>query len=611
MSRKKSAALLFLVVLFTLAALQVQASSKKELTLLVYLSGTDLEAEYGAATADLNEMLQADLDEKNVNVVILAGGSKTWHTPGLKEDKKNTLKINDDEIRILKNDQLTSMGDEKTLSGFVSYGISQFPARQYGLIFWDHGGGAVDGVCLDAWYEDCLTMDEIDRALKNSLEGRKLSFVGFDACLMSTLEVAKTLAPYADYMVASEELEPGNGWDYTFLSEIKSGQNMDALSIVSRISDYYYASYPEAEDKTIAVLDLSRMDEASATLNTYFTALKRELSKDSAVENFVKLRAGLFEFGFINSFYTSSNMVDLKELIQKSGEYFSLDTAPALEAVNSLIVKNASNIKEAGGLSIFYPYRAKSQIPSLLYKYEELSFYPEYSDFLNSFHSSVNEKVALSTESRLSYCTGDTMEIRVNTALMGQIEKMYQIRWFKTDLDGGRYLRLGSMEGITFDAEGTLTPDFDGKWFTWQDRLLPIEAYGNRYGFYTFPALINGESMRIVIKRDENGLPAEISGAMPENNMGLPAKAFMPIETGDMIQLIYETNVFEEKDGAFQEDTYDSSDNAPLYYGTAFQVETMAVLYRDMKPGTYLYGYGFLDYAQNVYLSDFIRVRLE
>lgn len=35
--------------------------------------------------------------------------------------------------------------------------------------------------------------------------------VGFDTCVMGCVEVAQALAPYADYLVASEDLEPGTG----------------------------------------------------------------------------------------------------------------------------------------------------------------------------------------------------------------------------------------------------------------------------------------------------------------------------------------------------------------------------------------------------------------
>ena len=57
-----------------------------------------------------------------------------------------------------------------------------------------------------------MTLDEIATALKNG--GCDFDMAGFDACLMATLETAMVLEPYADYMIASEEVEPGNGWYY-------------------------------------------------------------------------------------------------------------------------------------------------------------------------------------------------------------------------------------------------------------------------------------------------------------------------------------------------------------------------------------------------------------
>ena len=58
---------------------------------------------------------------------------------------------------------------------------------------------------------------ELEQALQNSPfnEQNKLSFIGFDACLMATVDVADTFSDMGKYLVASEELEPGNGWYYS------------------------------------------------------------------------------------------------------------------------------------------------------------------------------------------------------------------------------------------------------------------------------------------------------------------------------------------------------------------------------------------------------------
>ena len=67
---------------------------------------------------------------------------------------------------------------------------------------------------------DQLTLAELHDGIASGLDSAKvgaLDFLGFDACLMATYETASTLQDVANLMVASQELEPGYGWDYTSL----------------------------------------------------------------------------------------------------------------------------------------------------------------------------------------------------------------------------------------------------------------------------------------------------------------------------------------------------------------------------------------------------------
>jgi len=58
-----------------------------------------------------------------------------------------------------------------------------------------------------------MSLVGLDSALKSA--GIKFDFIGFDACLMATVETALTMSQYGDYLIASEETEPGVGWYYT------------------------------------------------------------------------------------------------------------------------------------------------------------------------------------------------------------------------------------------------------------------------------------------------------------------------------------------------------------------------------------------------------------
>ena len=91
----------------------------------------------------------------------------------------------------------------------------------------------------------------------------KLDLLGFDACLMATYEVASTLAPLADRMVASQELEPGHGWDYRALSVLADDPATDVDDARRRASST--ASRPRPRRRapsgeiTLSLLDLTQM----------------------------------------------------------------------------------------------------------------------------------------------------------------------------------------------------------------------------------------------------------------------------------------------------------------------------------------------------------------
>ena len=127
-----------------------------------------------------------------------------------------------------------NMAESDTLSDFIKWGISQFPAKKYAIIFWDHGSG-IHGFGRDVNFNNNeLTPFELQKGFIYGLNGTGVNFelIGFDACLMSSLEIASKLDHFSPYMVSSEEVEPAWGWNYT--SIIKSlianpGQTGDSL----------------------------------------------------------------------------------------------------------------------------------------------------------------------------------------------------------------------------------------------------------------------------------------------------------------------------------------------------------------------------------------------
>ena len=138
--------------------------------------------------------------------------------------------ITQDNMPVQSKDEL--MSDPDTLKAFINYGAANYPADKYDLILWDHGGGPNDGFGVDEHSSDSddwsasgtMSFSGIVEALSDNAvtnndadgDGRtdKFDFIDFDACLMSSIELALAMADYTDYYIASAETEPGFGQYY-------------------------------------------------------------------------------------------------------------------------------------------------------------------------------------------------------------------------------------------------------------------------------------------------------------------------------------------------------------------------------------------------------------
>ncbi len=182
-----------------------------------YLCGTDLETQYGAASADLQELQRVRLPS-NVSVVIQTGGANQWHTDGIPSRGTGRFVYDADGLHSLGSAPDANMGSGNGLADFLRFGKDNFDADHKVFVFWDHGGGSVGGLCLDERYQSMMSLDEM-RGAFSSVYGANpddppFELIGFDACLMATVDTLGSIHGFSRYMVASREIDPGFGWNY-------------------------------------------------------------------------------------------------------------------------------------------------------------------------------------------------------------------------------------------------------------------------------------------------------------------------------------------------------------------------------------------------------------
>ena len=207
-------------------------------TLMVYMCGTDLESRYGMATKDLMEMASAKLSDK-VNILVFTGGCKQWKNQAVSNQVNQIFRVAQGGLETLvQNAGTAAMTDPNNLASFIQWCGQNFPANRNMLIFWDHGAGSLQGYGYDEKNvrAGSMSLAQIDSALKAA--NMKFDFIGFDACLMATAENALMLSKYADYMIASEETEPGVGWYYTnWLTALSNNTSTPTIQIGKQIVD--------------------------------------------------------------------------------------------------------------------------------------------------------------------------------------------------------------------------------------------------------------------------------------------------------------------------------------------------------------------------------------
>lgn len=246
---------------------EILGNGKDEATIMVYMCGTDLESRSKMATSDLQEMINADLTD-DVNLLVYTGGCKQWQNNAVSSKTNQIWKVEDGGIRCIeKNMGNESMTNPDTLTTFVKWCAKKYPANRNSLILWDHGSGTVSGFGYDEKFASSgsMSLSEINKALTKA--NVKFDFVGFDACLMATTETALMLTKHADYMIASEETEPGIGWYYTdWLSEYSADTSMPTIEIGKKIVDDFVdmcAKKCYGQATTLSIVDLA---EAEATI---------------------------------------------------------------------------------------------------------------------------------------------------------------------------------------------------------------------------------------------------------------------------------------------------------------------------------------------------------
>jgi hypothetical protein len=493
---------------------EVEAREEKPYLIMVYMNGSDLESEDGAATDDLEEMAKSNFDESAASLVIFTGGASSWQNDTVSDQECALWEMASGKLVKLASVGQRNMGDPGTLASFLQFGLQVFPAEKTMLVLWDHGGGSIAGYGQDENFRNsALTLLDLNLAFERGLSGMpKLELLGFDSCLMASVEMAVVAANYAKYMVASEDVEPGGGWDYRFLRELGSDPGMGGAQLGIFVADAYMSQYGRntSEILTMSLLDLSQAGAVMNSLGDLMKEANGTVGEPSGFKALAKKRRGTKTFGEGSPRDNECDMVDIGLMALSLQDLFPEEAEKVTEALERTVIYNRHNLEEdAQGLSAFYIYGGKDLGKYTIPTYESLKMDEDYTSYLKSFYE------MLSGASRRSSAISKEKGVQALSA------------WTPIESFDGEYTLVGIKSG-DLQPKG-FWPKIDGK-----PLCLYLVDSSERGEKLAAPAARNGEDCDIMVCVSDSSPGGKVLGARQKDGLVIQ-KGCDALEEGDEI----------------------------------------------------------------------------
>ncbi|MEE2924192.1 MAG: clostripain-related cysteine peptidase [bacterium] len=345
------------------AQLSSESNDKKEWTFLIFLNADNNLDQFGVG--DVEEMMQVGSTDQ-FNMVVQFDRSEG--------EPCNRLFINKGSYDIVEAMGECDMGSADVLTDFVEWGAQHYPAKKYAVVIWNHGSGwskkrgntIFKGISYDDQSGNHITTAQLTPAVAKMQQslGQKVDILAFDACLMQMLEVSYAVKDHVDIMLASEDIEPGEGWAYyESMAPIAANPEMGPAEVATMIVDTYDESYDGGSQGNRATTQswvrmskidnlINALNEASATLNgNFIQETKKAISK-------------------VQKFYYRSN-IDLIHFLKILEQQIAANTDTSLSALKSQLLDQLSSAKNAAndfvGHSKAHGYNKKNSYGTAIY----------------------------------------------------------------------------------------------------------------------------------------------------------------------------------------------------------------------------------------------------
>jgi hypothetical protein len=390
-------------------------SPLRKWTVAVWVAGDNNLDSYGAT--DLGEMKKVG---SNDDVAVVAQFDRMGDEKTRRYYLRADTSLDDDVVEELGE---TNTGDPQVAIDFFKWAYDNWPSEKTVGIIWNHGSGidetdvyaravaagarvergvtpgkgviprarareiAASGhsravfsttieeavndraVAYDDTSRDFLDNAELQRVLAEVVQHKTgpIDIFGFDACLMNMVEVAYQLRGMVDYVVGSEEVEPGDGWPYdAVVRTLVDSPDIAPLDAAASFVASYVSSYRGDEEVTQSALDVSRVEDvASATKQLAATLAPLLDSRDDYGD--ISMAANNVQRFEMNDF---ADLGDLCSLLAEASPRDEVKQAAqaltdTLFGDAPLVIKSerkGTSVDRATGAAIYFPVGKKGDV---------------------------------------------------------------------------------------------------------------------------------------------------------------------------------------------------------------------------------------------------------
>ena len=507
--------------------------------------------------------------------------------------------MKDGNLKLIETLDNANMGEAETLTDFLTWGQENYPTNHNMLVLWAHGGGSAKGVCFDENYGfDALTLPELKTAFDEAELSTKFDIIGFDACLMASIETAAVVQNFAEYMVVSEEIEPSGGWDYKALAE-SFAKETDYLEVGKTICDSFMEKCKKSNKddiSTLSLVNLSKLNPIFDHLDSLGKSLSEFVGKDNAFSKVISAAKRCEKFGYDSVFSGSSNMIDFLDF----GKLVVLSDFDAFSKVydiveEAVVYSVTGEQRDNGGISFYYPidYDEKEMT-----EYISLGISEPYNKFLSTYYlNAPDETIAFSD--RGSVAENGAFEVSLTKESAKYLSSVtYHL--IEKDEDGAEYILFSDVDIDSDWENGRFKDNFFGQWMTIGGEYVNAELIEETesYNRYSIPAEVNGKETNIRAIYDYSTETYRVLGTYDgvESSDGIgsmTSRGITPLQEGDEIVFLlpayeadseeenwYYTDAVEWSDDIIMED----EDMGDGYYMYMFEITDIFGVEYDTEP---------------------------